>query len=76
MLASRLPSLLPDLSQEESLEVSAIHSLAGHQLQGLVSRPPYADPTTPSRTSHCSAAARGAEAGRDLARAPRGAVPR
>ncbi|AQP46608.1 Mg chelatase-like protein [Tessaracoccus aquimaris] len=44
MLAARLPSLLPDLSQEESLEVSAIHSLAGHQLSGLIQRPPYADP--------------------------------
>lgn len=44
MLASRLPSLLPDLSQDESLEVSAIHSLAGHQLSGLIARPPYADP--------------------------------
>ena len=44
MLASRLPSLLPDLSQDESLEVSAIHSLAGHQLQGLITRPPYSDP--------------------------------
>lgn len=44
MLASRLTSLLPDLTQDESLEVSAIHSLAGHQLTGLLSRPPYADP--------------------------------
>lgn len=44
MLASRLPSILPDLDQAESIEVSAIHSLAGHQLSGLISRPPYADP--------------------------------
>lgn len=44
MLASRLPTLLPALTNEESLEVSAIHSLAGHQLSGLISRPPYADP--------------------------------
>lgn len=44
MLAARLPSLLPDLDSRESLEVSAIHSLAGLQLTGLVSRPPFADP--------------------------------
>lgn len=44
MLASRLPSILPDLSMEESLEVTAIHSLAGHQISGLMQRPPYADP--------------------------------
>ncbi len=44
MLASRLPTLLPDLTSEESLEVSAIHSLAGRQLAGLIGRPPYSDP--------------------------------
>lgn len=45
MLAERLPTLLPDLSLAEALEVSAIHSLAGIGLDdGLLSRPPYADP--------------------------------
>ena len=45
MLACRLPSILPDLSPEEALEVSAIHSLAGVSLDhGLVVRPPYSDP--------------------------------
>lgn len=44
MLAERLPGLLPALSQAESLEVSAVHSLAGHRLTGLIERPPYADP--------------------------------
>ncbi|MGO4958029.1 YifB family Mg chelatase-like AAA ATPase [Luteococcus sp. Sow4_B9] len=45
MLAERLPGLLPDLDLAESLEVSAIHSLAGHDLnEGLITRPPYADP--------------------------------
>ena len=29
MLARRLPSILPDLSFEEALEVSKIHSIAG-----------------------------------------------
>lgn len=44
LLAERLPSILPDLDMSESLEVSAIHSLAGVPLDGLVRRPPYADP--------------------------------
>ena len=45
MLAERLPGLLPDLSIEEALEVSAVHSLAGHSLNdGLIRRPPYSSP--------------------------------
>ena len=44
MLAARLPSILPDLVEEEAVEVSAIHSLAGHELNGLIVRPPYAAP--------------------------------
>ena len=45
MLAQRLPGLLPDLEPEDSLEVSAVHSLAGFDLSGgLVTRPPYVDP--------------------------------
>ncbi|MFC6357662.1 YifB family Mg chelatase-like AAA ATPase [Luteococcus peritonei] len=45
MLAERLPGLLPDLTRPESLEVSAVHSLAGRDLSdGLVVRPPFADP--------------------------------
>lgn len=44
LLAERLPGILPDLELSESLEVSAIHSLAGVPLDGLVRRPPYADP--------------------------------
>lgn len=44
MLASRLPSILPDLDPEESVEVSALHSLAGIPLDGLITRPPYSDP--------------------------------
>ncbi len=45
MLAARLPGLLPDLTVGEALEVSAVHSLAGFDLSdGLVRRPPYADP--------------------------------
>jgi magnesium chelatase family protein len=46
MLARRLPGLLPDLSTDESLEVSAIHSVAGvlPADRPLIVRPPFADP--------------------------------
>jgi len=45
MLAERLPGLLPQLSVEESLEVSALHSLVGHDLnRGLITRRPYSAP--------------------------------
>jgi magnesium chelatase family protein len=46
MLARRLPGLLPDLTTEESLEVTAIHSVAGILApdRPLVTRPPFADP--------------------------------
>jgi magnesium chelatase family protein len=45
-LAERLPGILPDLTVEESLELTAIHSLAGvlDEGGGLVSRPPFAAP--------------------------------
>jgi magnesium chelatase family protein len=46
MLARRLPGLLPDLTTEESLEVTAIHSIAGILApdRPLVTRPPFSDP--------------------------------
>lgn len=46
MLAQRLPGLLPDLSREQALETSAVHSVAG-VLTGdepLLARPPFLDP--------------------------------
>jgi magnesium chelatase family protein len=46
MLAQRLPGLLPPLTHEEALEVTAIHSVAG-LLSGstpLVTRPPFVAP--------------------------------
>ena len=45
-LAERLPTILPDLSPEESLELTAIHSLAGvlDPGAGMVTRPPYSAP--------------------------------
>jgi magnesium chelatase family protein len=46
MLAERLPGLLPPLSPKESLEVTAVHSVAGTLPPGqpLVDRPPYCAP--------------------------------
>ncbi|MFC7218252.1 YifB family Mg chelatase-like AAA ATPase [Streptomyces polyrhachis] len=46
MLAERLPGLLPPLTQKESLEVTAVHSVAGTLPPGqpMVSRAPYCAP--------------------------------
>ena len=46
MLASRLPGILPPLSDEESLEVTAVHSVAGllDEKTPLITRPPFVDP--------------------------------
>jgi magnesium chelatase family protein len=46
MLASRLPGLLPDLGEDEAVEVTAVHSVAGtfDPAGGLLRRPPFEDP--------------------------------
>lgn len=46
MLAARLPGLLPDLDEQEAIEVTAVHSVAGtfRPADGLVRRPPFEDP--------------------------------
>lgn len=46
MLAARLPGLLPDLDAAQSLEVTAVHSVAGtfDPSGGLMRRPPFEDP--------------------------------
>ena len=46
MLASCLPGILPPLADEEALEVTSIHSLAGTftPSQGLIRRPPFIAP--------------------------------
>lgn len=44
MLARRLPGILPPLTSEESLEVTAIHSIAGHSPGGLIDQPPFRAP--------------------------------
>ena len=46
MLAQRMPSILPDLSFEEALEVSKIHSIAGTLPEGtpLLTQRPFRNP--------------------------------
>ncbi|MCL1906422.1 MAG: YifB family Mg chelatase-like AAA ATPase [Propionibacteriaceae bacterium] len=44
LLASRLPSILPNLAGEEAMEVAAIHSLVDVEIDSLPQRPPYAAP--------------------------------
>ncbi len=45
-VAERIPTVLPDLSREESVELTAVHSLAGalEPGDGLLVRPPYSAP--------------------------------
>ncbi|MDM8083554.1 YifB family Mg chelatase-like AAA ATPase [Cellulomonas cellasea] len=46
MLAARLAGLLPDLTEPEAVEVTAVHSVAGtfDADAGLMRRPPFEDP--------------------------------
>jgi len=46
MLAQRLPGLLPDLTDSEALEVTAVHSVAGllEERTPLITRPPFIAP--------------------------------
>ncbi|HUR52259.1 MAG TPA: YifB family Mg chelatase-like AAA ATPase [Mycobacteriales bacterium] len=46
LLAERLPALLPDLSREDALQVTAVHSVAGRLPAdaSLITRPPYQAP--------------------------------
>ncbi|GAA4365146.1 YifB family Mg chelatase-like AAA ATPase [Paeniglutamicibacter cryotolerans] len=46
MLAERLPSLLPDLSDKQAMETTAVHSLASGAgaLNKLIRRPPFESP--------------------------------
>lgn len=45
-LAERIPTILPDLTREEALELTAIHSLSGtlEDSSGLFTRPPFNAP--------------------------------
>lgn len=44
MLAKALPSVLPPLSREEILEVTHLHSLAGHDYDQIVTERPFRTP--------------------------------
>lgn len=45
LLAERMPSILPQLTPTEAIEVAAVRSLAGHNLeQGLTLVPPFSNP--------------------------------
>lgn len=44
MLATRLPTILPDLTSDESIAVSSIASMGGAPVNGLVRRPPFESP--------------------------------
>ena len=44
LLASCLPSILPDLTMDEAMEVAAIHSLVDLSIDALPTRPPYSAP--------------------------------
>lgn len=44
MLAKALPSILPALSQEETLEVTHLHSLASKQYDTIISQRPFRSP--------------------------------
>ena len=45
-IAERIPGILPDLTREESLELTAVHSLAGalDPAEGMLTRPPFSAP--------------------------------
>lgn len=44
MLAKRLPTILPDMSFEEALETTKIHSVSGTLRTGLITRRPFRSP--------------------------------
>lgn len=44
MLASRLPSILPSLTEEQALEIAAIASIANHSVSTLWKEPPFRAP--------------------------------
>jgi magnesium chelatase family protein len=45
-IAERIPGVLPDITREESLELTAVHSLAGalDPADGMLTRPPFSAP--------------------------------
>ena len=45
MIARRIPTILPDLSFEEALEITKIHSITGNlKEESLISKRPFRSP--------------------------------
>jgi magnesium chelatase family protein len=44
MLARRIPSIMPPLTQDESVTVTRLHSLAGISVSGLINKAPFRAP--------------------------------
>ncbi|ANE04299.1 YifB family Mg chelatase-like AAA ATPase [Corynebacterium crudilactis] len=44
MIAERLPSLLPELTSQQMIEATAVHSVVGRTFSGPVSRAPFISP--------------------------------
>lgn len=61
MLAERLPGLLPDLTEEQSREVTVLHSVAGVIPDALVTRPPWQSPHHSSTASAIIGSVRGSQ---------------
>lgn len=61
MLAERLPSILPDLTEEQSREVTVLHSVAGVISDALVTRPPWQSPHHSSSASAIIGSVRGSQ---------------
>ena len=79
MLAQRLPGLLPPLTPDEALEVTAIHSVAGLLSSDapLITRPPFVAPHhTVQRRGARRRRCRNGAAGRGQPRPSRCSVPR
>ncbi|HRI94411.1 MAG TPA: ATP-binding protein, partial [Nocardioides sp.] len=70
-IAERIPGLLPDLTREEALELTAVHSLAGalEPGDGLRTRPPFASPHHDASTASLVGGGSGAVRPGEISRA-------
>ncbi len=70
-IAERIPGLLPDLTREESIELTAVHSLAGalEPGDGLLARPPFAAPHHDASTASLVGGGSGAVRPGEISRA-------
>lgn len=76
MLASRLSGLLPDLDDDEAVEVTAVHSVLGtfDPAKGLIRRPPYEDPHHTASTAAVIGGGQGVPRPGSATRAHRGVL--